>query len=791
MLKYNLKFALKFFMKNKVFALINLLGLSIALAVSFIIILFVVNEFSFNRYHKNRDSVYRVLNHYIDFNQTQTGTPFILAQTLKDEFPRVKEAVNVRNLGGFMVKKNNDNIRVSRAVGTSSGVFDIFTLPMINSLRSDGLLDDKYSICLSQSLAQKIFDDNDAVGKKLTAIINNEEQILTVTAVYKDTPENSSFRADCMVNGFWNIAPINKYYEEDNAERNWECLMWNTWILLDDKAFPNDIENQFRDFEAKYYDPSFKVNNSLQNLSDVYLKSDHIATHTSKGSMRDIMIFLTIAFLIVLVAAINYIILSTAVSSSRTKEIGIRKTNGAKPGQLRMQLLIESLLLTLMVLPIAVYLMFPGLPYAAGLFQKELHIIKGNMIYYVLIYIVLTLIIGLASGLYTATWLSRQNVLKVLKSPVVYGKNKSFFRAFLIVVQLVIFCFFVSGTLIINTQYRFALNKNPGFNNENILFVNIGEDFENYKPLLEDIKSNPNVISAAGADQTLPISGKGMIVVPHLEDENKMVTVVRMDQDFNFLQTMGISLSQGRYFSEHYGSDHISACILNETAVKHLGILQPIGHELIDGYEVVGVVRDFIFESIQSEVQPLMITLSDEYIEAIAVKYYPENLGMVLSQLKQSWEKHSPNNPFQYSFVGDLTKELYENEKSLITTATVTASFTLIIAIMGLFGLTLFVARQRTKEIGIKKAMGCSILQIVFSFIKINLLYVLIAITISTPLTIMIMKLWLNSYAERIEIEWWIFGLTFAIAAFVVVITVFTHSYRAAKVNPVEALRYE
>jgi putative ABC transport system permease protein len=790
MLKYNLKFALKFLRKNKVFAVINLLGLSIALAVSFIIILFVVNEFSHNRYHENRNNVYRVLNHYVDFNQMRTGTPYILAQTLMEEFPQVKEAVNVRNLRGFAIKKNNENISIRRAVGTSSGVFDIFTLPLLSSMQSEGLLDDKYSICLSQSLAQKIFEDSDAVGQELTAMINNEELILRVTAVFKDIPENSSFRADCIVNGFWNIEPINATFEEDNADRNWAINLWDTWILLDEKASPFDIESQFRDFEAKYGEHSFKVNYSLQNLTDVYLKSDQISTHTPKGSKRDIMIFITIAILIVLVAAINYIVLSTALSTDRTKEIGVRKTNGAKPGELRMQLLIESLMLTLLVLPIAIYLMVLGLPYAAVLFQKEIHIIKGNIIFYTLVYLALTLFIGLASGLYTSMWLSKQNVLKVMKSPVVYGKNKSFFRAFLIVVQLVIFCFFVSGTLIINTQYRFALNKNPGFTNENVLFINIGEDFAHYHPLLEEIKSNPNVISAAGADETLPISGKGMIVVPHAEDENRMVTVLLTEQDFNFLQTMGIALSKGRYFSEKYGTDHNSACIINEAAVKQLGISQPIG-KIIDEYTVVGVVKDFFFESIHSEVQPLMIMRGDEFIEQIAVNYYPENLGLLLSQLEKSWGTYSPGTPFRYSLVEDLTKQLYMKERSLITTATVSAVFTLIIAVMGLFGLTLFVARQRTKEIGIKKVMGSSAVQIVFSFIRINLFYVIIAITISTPITIIIMRQWLNNYAERIEIEWWIFGLTFSIAAFVVVLTVFSHSYKAAKVNPVKALRYE
>jgi putative ABC transport system permease protein len=791
MLKYNLKFALKFLRKNKIFTAINLLGLSIALAVSFIIILYVVNEFSYNRYHERRNNVYRVLNHYVDFNQTQTGTPYILAQTLKEEFPQVREAVNMRNLRGFAVKKNNEQIGVRRAVGTSSGVFNIFTLPLINSVGSGGLLDDRYSICLSESLAQKLFEGGDAVGKELTAIINNEEQILRVTAVYKDTPENSSFQADCMVNGFWSIAPINATFKEDNVDVNWARSFWDTWFLLDEKALPGDIVKQFREIEAKHHSNTLNTSYSIQNLSDVYLKSDQIQSHLQKGNQRDIGMFLAIAILIVLVAAINYILLSTAISTGRLKEIGVRKTNGAKSGELRKQLLVESLMLTIMVLPIAIYLMTLGLPYAVDLFQKEIHIIKANMVWYALVYVGLAMVVGLASGLYTSAWLSGQNVISILKGPVTHGKNKGYLRASLIVLQLVIFCFFVSSTLIINAQYRFAINKDPGFNHENIIFLNLGHNFTNYEPLLEEIKTYPNVISASGSYQTLPIIGSAMTVIPHTQDKERMVTVMQTEQDFDFLQTMGISLSQGRYFSQEYGTERDHACIVNEAAVKQLGITQPIGHEIIEGYTIVGVVNDFLFQSIHTDIQPLMIMVSDGYILYLAVKYYPGSLDVVVSQLKESWAKFTQDRPFSYLLVENLTKHLYRKEKSLINTVTVSSVFTMLIAVMGLFGLTLFMTRLRTKEIGIRKAMGSSVLQIVYSFIRVKILYVLIAIAISIPITIATMRPWLYSYAQRIDLSWWIFALTFGIAVVVVVLTVFAHTYRAARINPVEALRYE
>ncbi|NHB67943.1 ABC transporter permease [Perlabentimonas gracilis] len=791
MLTYNLKTALKFLRKNKAFAVINLVGLSIALAVSFIIILYVVNELSYDSCHKNRKDVYRVVSYFVDFDRTQASTPYILASTLKDEYPQVRGAVNVRPLRGFAIKHNNGLIPIGNPIGTSSEVFDIFTLPIVGSIGPSGFLDDNYSICLSQSLAAKLFENGDVVGKDVVAIINNEEQTLRVTAVFKDIPKNSTFTADCFVNGFWTIAPINSTFNTDNADVNWIFEFWQTWILLEENTNPNDIESQFRDFEKKYIYDTPHVNYSLQNLSDVYLGSENIGNSGLQGNKRDIRLFALIALLILVVAAINYIILSTAVSIGRTKEIGVRKTNGARTSHLRQQLLMESTMLTLLVLPIAYYLMMLGMPYASDLFQKELLIIKGNVIYYVLVYIALTIAIGIASGLYTSTWLSRLNVLSVLKNPLASGRSKHSFQSGLIVLQLVIFCFFVSSTLIVNSQYRFSIKKNPGFHNENLLFLNIRKGNTKYQPILQDIRSVPYVKSAAGTGQALPMRGLGMISLPNAQDNDKKVTVVVLDVDYHFLETMGIELVEGRYFSEDYGSDFTSSGILNQIAVAQLGIENPIGHQVSKPYNIIGVAKDFYFQSFHTEIMPLMIVMTDDYIEQIAIKYQPETLTLLLPRLQELWEKHTPDEPFRFSLVEELTSRLYEKERKLVTTATMAALFTLIIACMGLFGLTLFIVQRRTKEIGIRKVLGSSATQIVLSFIKTNLLYVLIAVVISTPITILVMREWLNNYVERIDIGWWIFALTFAIAALVVVLTVLAHSYRAARVNPVEALRYE
>lgn len=794
MLTYNLKTALKFLRKNKAFAAINLVGLSIALAVSFIIILYVVNELSYDSCHKNRENVYRVFNTFTDVDISSAGSPYIMASTLKREYPQVKEATNTRYHRDLFIKHNEELISVNNPIGTSSEVFDIFTIPLVSSTGTDGFLDDNYSICLSRSLAAKLFENGDALGKEVTAIINNQEQILRITAIYKDMPQNSSLKADCFINGYWTAAQVTEFaYNEGSDAKSWGLYFWTTWVLLEPGTNPESFSPLFRVLESKYLSENRHPQFSLQNLSDVYLKSDHINTSGSRGNMKDVRLFSIIAILIVLVAAINYIILSTAISIGRTKEIAVRKTNGARSVNILHQLLTESILLVLLVLPLAFFLMMQGLPHATALFQKEIPIISANIPIYLLVYLALTLLIGGVSGLYTSLWLSRQKVMGIFNSQVGAGRNKDYFRSILIILQLVIFCTFVSSMLIIRQQHQFALKMNPGFHKENILFLKIGDNFSEYNALMQELRSNPNVKMAGGTYESLPTRSTASVDIPHTENEEVLVLVNLFVVDINFLETMGIGLTEGHYFSDNLAGDSIEKCILNQTAVKKLGLKDPLGKIFLDTWEmkIIGVTNDFYTGSVEEEVAPMLIFISNSNINQVAIQYLPGTLDLLLPSLQNTWQRLAPDLEFRYTLVEDLVEKLYAKEKNLTIVVTISAIFTLLIAMFGLFGLTLFIAQRRTKEIGIRKVLGCSAAQIVYSFIKINILYVLIAVAISTPITILVMRQWLNNYAERIEIGWWFFALTFAIAALVVVLTVIAQSYRAARVNPVEALRDE
>lgn len=790
MFKNYIKTATRFLKQNKVFAFINATGLSIALATSFIILLFVINELSYDNCHKNRKSVYRVLNYYVNFKKTMPHTPYILAPTLKEEFPQVVKAVSVRRMIDFKLKLKDEYIIVSDAISTESEVFGIFTLPLIDGSSEKNLLDDPNSIVLSGELAEKVFLKKDPVGKELTCIVNNEEHIFIVKGIFKNIPKNSVFKAQCFINSKWSVESATKTNNNANAGKDWGLDFWTTWVLLSKNCNVASLEQQFRALEIKYIRKVPDKQYSLQNLSDVYLGSNNILYSEIKGNLNNIRMFSVIALLIVLVSALNYIILSTAVSTGRAKEIGIRKTTGAESRSIGNQLLCESLLLALLVLPFALIIMWLALPYAGKLFQTDLYIISSNIFIYIAVYLALTIFIGVASGIYSSYYLSGLKVTDILKNTISLGKRKQFFRSSLIVLQLVIFSSLVSGALIIRAQYQFALQTDPGYYKNNILLIDTGNDFKGYSAFINSMESYPDVIEVSGAMEGLPCKSLGYFLVNHYQDKKVKVSVAGMAVDYNFLSTMGITLLKGRDFSKEFGSDMTQAEILNETAVKQLGITDPIGKK-VGGGTIIGIVKDFNIQSIRTEIPPVSIGLTDRYIHQVEVRYKPGTLNNFLPLVKTEWRKNYPDNPFKYSTIEEQIRSSYSSEKNIGTIVSISAFLTLLIALSGLFGLTLFVSKTRTKEIGIKKIFGSSERSIIFSFLRGNFILVPVASLFSIPVTLYVMSGWLNNFSYKVSISWWVFVVPFIFSTVVVLLTIFIHSYKASRINPTKALKYE
>jgi putative ABC transport system permease protein len=424
------------------------------------------------------------------------------------------------------------------------------------------------------------------------------------------------------------------------------------------------------------------------------------------------------------------------------------------------------------------------------LFQTKLYIIDSNILVYILIYLLLTVTIGFASGLYTSSYLSRLNVINILKNTAVSGKRKSVLRFSLIVIQLVIFCSFISGTLIIRSQYKFALKKDLGYQNKNILLFELGRNFNEYRAFIDEVKSLPNVTAAAGTMHSLPMLGAMTMMLPHFEDQTQKIKVEGMAVDYHFTETMGLSMIAGRSFSEEFGSDLNNSTMLNETAVKELGIEDPVGKQ-IAGKTIIGVVKDFNLHSIHSDIPPIMIDMTDKYIQQVAINYTPGTLDNLLPVLEAKWKEMAPDRTFQYQTIEDLIENIYSSEKNLSIIISIFALFSLFIAAFGLFGLTLFVTRTRTKEIGIKKVLGSGEKTIVFSFLKENFFIVVVASILAVPVTTYFMNRWLSNFSYKVSINFWFFVVAFSVALLVVLVTVLFHSYKASRINPVEALTYE
>lgn len=764
------------------------MGLSIALTSSFIILLYVINELSYDHCHQNRNRVYRVLNFYTDNKRTTAFTPYVLASSLKEDFPQIEKAI--RTMPMAITLKNESGSFSETAISTDSEVFDIFTLPFIEGQSSNSILKEKNSIVISHEIANKMFGAISAIGKSINGTISGTDYLFTVKGVFENIPENSTFKAQCFINSKWSADNIGKILSVNDISTSWIQDMWVTWVKLSKGSNLKLMEKQIGSFKKKDVDGHPENSYSLQNLSNIYLGSDEIKGSQIRGSINNVRIFATIAFLIIIVAAINYIILSTAISTARTKEIGLRKTFGAGVNKIRSQFLAEALMLVFIALPVALLLMWLALPFASQFIQTNLHLIRSNIPVYIISYVVLVIIIGITSGFYTSGYLSKLNVIDIISTSSVHRKGRHFFQLSLVVLQLILFCSFMAGSMIIRSQYKYVINKDLGYNNKNVLLIDLGHDFNGYTANLNTIRSFPNVLMAAGTDVSFPLnSGITSMDCPNFQNKDIQVTVGILGVDFNFLKTIGLSLVEGRDFSEEYRGDINHSTILNETAVKQLGIIDPVGKKFLNS-TIVGVVKDFNLFSLRSDITPIAVNVFDGGKRQIAIRYKPSTFNSLLPLIKNEWIKFSADQPFRYKTIEGLIEDLYTQEKNLASNVSFFALLILIIAASGLFGLTLFLAKSRTKETGIKKVFGCSSRLIMLSTLWENFILVSIATSISIPITIYVLKDWLNKFAFKTNIEWSIFGFTYLCALTVVLLTVLYHSFKMSRSNPVDVLKY-
>jgi ABC-type antimicrobial peptide transport system permease subunit len=751
--------------------------------------MWVREEISFDRFHLDKDELYRVIekNPLADNEIHTVMTHNPLGPTLKNEYPEVINFTRTRIVQGWVIilgdkQFTNDNIAI-----VDPSFFKMFTFPFIKG-NAKTALNNMRSVVLTERMAKKYFADQDPLDKVLQ--ITGFD--FKVTGIIKDVPLNSHIMFDCV------IPLINmKYFWETDFERWDSHINFSTYIQLQKNSSGKELSKKITDIVKKNI-PESKTEVYLQPLSDIHLysKLDVDINNYKQGNITYVYLLSILALAVLFIACFNYMNLSTARSADRTKGIAIRKVSGASRGNIIRQFLGETIFLSMIALILAVILVYFLLPLFNDLSGKQLTFNLLLKIPFLLELIAIAVVIGLIAGSYPALYLSSFQPVTIMKGGgITPQKGKLFFRKTLVIIQFAIAIFLILSTIVIYTQLEFMRNKDLGFDPHNIITFftahQLENNFEEKKALF---MSNPNVLnfSMGGVpmflfeSETDDVSWEG-------NDPNERITIFPSHIDIGYIELYKMKILEGRSFSKEFPTD-VSAFILNETAVKAMGLKSPLGKRLrVNGQEgtIIGVVKDYHHRPLQAKIIPVVLMLN--YAHGMAsVRLHPQNVAETLHFLEKTWNKinRSPY-PFTYTFADETIDNLYKSEGRIGAIAKYSTLITLLISCLGLFGLSSYTSRQRTKEISIRKISGASVSGIVLLLSKEFIRWIITALIIAYPLAWYGMSRWLQSYAYRIGIEWWMFVFTGAAALVIGFFTVGYQAIKAARANPIDNLRYE
>jgi len=785
MIKSYISTALRNLWKNQFFTSINIIGLSVALFIAFNVSVYVLYQFSFDKQHINRDRIFLVQSYLTEFQKTRFRTAYLVAQTLKEDYPEVEEVTRYAKIRSIKIDLNNEYIQASNFYAVDDNLFKIFSIPLIDNINAAGLLTDINSLLISERIAKKLFGTKNPIGETLRIQIKGKERVLIIRAVFKDVPENSTFKPNYLCNIDLSIDGLGKYSSEKTVEdikNNWSRRDWYTFVLLTAKGDEQVLSEKLPEFISSHAGANIKTELQLHAFSSFY-KDYYI-------SYDKLYMLIVLGLLVIFVAAANYIILSSALSIGRSKEIGLRKVMGAMPADIRKQFLGESVLISLLALPISVLLFKVLSKTIMPILEIPNSYVDGHFYYYIPYFVFISLIIGLLSGFYVSYHLANIQVVSILKTKFVKLSSKSLFRRLLIIFQLLIVIVLLVSILTIKLQYHYGLTKDLGFNKDNIVLVDFNYGFDKSDVYLQKIKQNPNILMAASAMEGPPTNSSMSYMISTFDNSNEKIRLEGMKVGFGFLEVFNFKLKEGRLFSKNFPSDS-SATIINETAVKQLKIKDPIG-KFIGNSKIIGVVKDFNFHSLHYPIPPLNIEISKEkYISKIALKVQEGKLHETLGFLKKEWDNLGTDLPFRCRSFEETLSNLYYYESLY---SNIIAAITLIIALIalsGLFGLTLFMTKRKQKELGIRKVFGAPINSIRKSLIKEFIIQVFIAYIIAIPISWILMNEYLQQYAYQTALKWWLFVVPGVITLFVVLFTVLYFINKAARTNVVEVLKEE
>ena len=794
-----LSVAIRNLRRHPAYSLINISGLAIGMATCILILLYIQDELGYDRYHPHADRVYRIVDDIESGGQTvQTaGTPSAWGPVLMRDFPEIELLVRMRGTGSaWLVDLGNTIYYERKVIWAEPDLFEMFSIPLVSGDPGTALFE-PYSMVISEDLAFKYFGAEDPVGK----VVNLDNRWdFTVTGVMKNIPTNSHMRPDMFVS--YTTMNVVRSRHLGNWERHRNLY---TYIRLREHVSPDEFEAKLPAFLERhagdqYREAGISLRPSLQPLVDIHLYSNRESEHEPNGDIRYVALFMAIAFLILIIACINFINLATARSEMRAREVGVRKVLGANRIELIRQFLGESVLMAGLAAIVAVLLVHLALPVVNVIAGKQLALPLTDWL--VLAVLILgTATIGLAAGSYPAAYLSGFLPVEVMKGSPESGKKGLGMRQVLVVVQFSMSIFLLVSTAVIYDQLEYIQTKRLGFDKEHVMVIPITgpPQIPNTLVLKQRLSGMPGVVGIA-TTTALP----GMRVLPILEvwpegmrsEDHLMMATLHVDE--HFLDVMNIDVVAGRNFSPDWGTDTTGGVLLNETAVRYLGWGAPaeaigkqferLSSEGVVPGRVIGVVRDFHLRTIHEEIEPAAI-MTSTYHTFVLIRIEPDGIPETIGRIEEVWRDVDPRFPLDYTFLAEDFDALYRTDRQLGEIFAVFAFLAIFVACPGLLGLASFSIQQRTREIGIRKVVGSSVTGIVVLLSKDFMKYVLIANLIAWPLAWFVMSNWLQNYAYAAEIrfEWFLAG---GIVALVIAwLTIGAHAVAASRRNPVNALR--
>ncbi|MTI32853.1 ABC transporter permease [Xanthovirga aplysinae] len=796
------KIAYRNLLKHKFYTFINVLGLAVGMACCLLIFFWVQDELSYDLHNEKIERLYRVnTSDYDDGGRSVIPiTPGLMAETLKRDFPEVEEAVSFRDYGSALLTFENNTYKIENVHFADSTLFDVFSFQLLEGDPKTALAEPNH-IILNESTARRIFGKESALGKIITL---EQEYTYKVSGVYKDIPSNAHFH-------FNMIAAMSGFRE--NASKSWFGSWFNlnfsTYVALKEGADPQALEAKFPDLIRRYMGPQFESYYGesietafesgkerqylLQPVKDIHLHSNLPFEMEPNGSAAYVYVFSAIALIILFIASINYMNLATARSAKRAREVGVRKVMGAFRAQLVKQFLSESILLCLVAVLLAIFMVELTIPAFNQLAAKSIssYYFWNWQLLSFLAFIIL--IVGLVSGSYPAFFLSAFQPTNVLKGGVSTGTKGLKLRSALVVLQFGISIFLIVGTVVIYKQLHYINHTDPGFNKEQVLILQdayaLDKKVESFKQEMLR-KTNFKAATISGFLPVRPSSRNTSNYWVGAKTTNDDIYPQTWYVDNDYAKTLGLQMAKGRFFSPDFPSDS-SAIVINEAAVKRLGLEGAVGKTLNGGtYKIIGVVKNFNFESLKDEIAPLVFRLGRN-TGLISFRIEGKHTSEAIASLKEEWNKMAPGQPFSYSFLDERFTQMYEQEQRRGQIFAIFAGLAIFIACLGLFALAAFTAEQRKKEIGVRKVLGSTVSNIVLLLSREFAKLLGIAFILACPIAWWVMNNWLEGFAHRTSIGAGVFLVAGLISFLVAWITMSFHAIKAAVDDPVKAIKYE